>query len=513
MLGHRELKMEDYVGIASRRKWLLIVPPILICAAAFLVSLKIPNRYSSTTQVLVRAQTVPTNIVQPIVDNQLNERLASMKEQILSRSRLQPIVEQFNLYADSTLPLEAKVQKLHDAIQVDAIQPMQDTQSTQIPGFRITVTMSSAQMAQKVCSEITSLFLDEDKRNRHATAGGIATFIDQNLEDARNKMNEQDGKLAAFKGKYQGSLPDDAGNSLGMIGSLSTQLDAVTRSLEGDLQSKTFNESLLQQQLSSWKASQNTTIESNPETLLDQLRKAQEDLVKLRAQYTDEWPDVKAKVAEIDQIKQKIAVAQENKPVTPHTDKQADAASKVPVQEPGSILQLRAALNSLDISIKDKTRQQDELKKRMQTYEARLQLSPAVEQQYKELTRDLTTAQEEYNTLLRERGIAARSNELEQTQQGEQFRILDAASLPESPNYPPRLEIAGGGFAGGLALGFGLIMLLEMRDKAIRTETDVAMFLKIPTLAMVPVLDRRAGGKKRFVFTTGKDDGALEANT
>lgn len=514
MLGHRDLKMEDYIGIASRRKWLLIVPPIVVCIAAFLVSLKIPNRYSSTTQVLVRGQSVPTNIVQPIVDNKLNERLASMKEQILSRSRLEPIVQQFNLFGDTKLSLEEKVQKLHDAIRVDAIEPMQDTQSAQLPGFRITVTLGSARLAQQVCAETTSLFVAEDKESRHATAGGITNFIDQNLEDARKKMNDQDAKLAAFKGRYLGSLPEDGPASLGMIGSLSTQLDAVTRGLEGDLQSKTFNESLLQQQLSQWKASQNTTtIESNPDTLLEQLKKAQDDLVKLRAQYTDEWPDVKAKVAEIEQLKKKIEIAQANKAAAPPADKQTDAGSKGPVVEPGAIVGLRAAINQLDISIKDKTRQQEELKKRIQTYEARLQLSPAVEQQYKELTRDQSTATEEYNNLLKEQGIAARSNELEQTQQGDKFSILDAANLPGSPDFPPRAAIAGGGFAGGLALGLGLIVLLEMRDKSIRTETDIAFFLKVPTLAMVPELDRKVTAGKRFVFATGKDEGAYEANT
>jgi polysaccharide chain length determinant protein (PEP-CTERM system associated) len=512
MLGHREFTMEDYLGIARRRKWLLILPPVLLCATAFLISLLIPNRYSSMTQVLVQAQSVPTSIVQPIINGQLNDRLASMKEQILSRSRLQPIVEQFNLFDNSNLLMDARVQKLHEAITVDPIEPMQDTRSSQLPGFRITVTLGTARLAQQVCSEVTTLFVEEDKRSRHATAGGITSFIGQNLQDAQNKMNEQDAKLAAFKGRYMGSLPEDGPASLQMIGSLSTQLEAVTRGLDSDQQSKTFNESMLQQEISTWKASLNGTAEVGPDALAEQLKKAQDDLVKLRAQYTDEWPDVKNKVAEIEQIKQKIAAAQANKSAVPNpADKQIDVASTTPTTESAAIAQRRALLNVIEISIKDKTRQQDELRTKIRTYEARLQLSPAVEQQYKELTRDFATAQEEYSTLLKEQGVAVRGTELDQTQEGEQFHILDAASLPEKPNFPPRLAIAGGGFAAGLALGLGVIMFLETRDKSLRTESDVAMFLKIPTLAMVPEIDKRSAERKRFVFAAGKGDGSLEA--
>ncbi|HUK31776.1 MAG TPA: hypothetical protein VLV89_11725, partial [Candidatus Acidoferrum sp.] len=254
--------------------------------------------------------------------------------------------------------------------------------------------------------------------------------------------------------------------------------------------------------------------DASPDALQIQLKKAQDELAELRAQYTDEWPAVKNKVAEIEQLKQKIATAEANRSATPNpTGKQPDVAHINSTVEPAAISQRRAILNVIDISIKDKIKQQDDLRNKIHMYEARLQLSPVVEQQYKELTRDFTTAQDEYNTLLKQRGIAERGTELDETQQGEQFKILDAASLPEKPNFPPRLAITGGGFAGGFALGLGIILLLEMRDKSLRTESDVAMFLKIPTLALVPEMDKRAAGKKRFVFATGKDDGALEANT
>jgi polysaccharide chain length determinant protein (PEP-CTERM system associated) len=512
MLGHRDMTMEDYIGIARRRIWLLVVPPIVVCVGAYFVARIIPPRYSSTTQVLIQGQSVSPEIVPTIITGQLNERLASMKEQILSRTYLQPLLERFSLFNDSKLSLEARVQRLRDSIEVDPIRAMEDTRASQLPGFKITVTLGSGRLAQQVCSEIYLMFSEEWGKSREATAAGTETFLDKALDDARTKMNEQDAKLAAFKSRYTGSLPEDEQASLGMISTLSTQLDAATQGLDRDLQTKTFTESMLQQQLATWRTSLNSTTTGgvSEETLQDQLRKAQEDLVKLRAQYTDEWPDVKNKVAEIDQLKKKIAAAQAVKPVT---KPQTDAASTGSTTEPVPIQQLRATLGSLEISIQDKTRQQQELRSRIHTYEAKIQLRPVVEQQYKELTRDFTTAEKEYSTLLTQRGTAARGAELEHQQQGEQFRILDAANLPEKPLFPNKLYFVAGGFGGGLALGLALVLVLEMKDKSLRTESDVELFLKIPTLAMVPLIDKKSAAPKRFVFATGKDDGSFEANT
>ena len=514
MLGHREMAMEDYLGILRRRVWLLVLPPIVLCVGAYLVSRFLPPRYSSTTQVLIQGQSVPTDVVAPIITGQLNDRLASMKEQILSRTHLEPLLERFDIFDESNLSLEARIQKLRDAIQVDPIHAMEDTRASQLPGFRITVTLASARLAQEVCSEIYRLYAEEWGKSREATAEGTTTFLDEALETARNKMNEQDARLASFKSRYTGSLPEDEQASLGMISTLSTQLDAVTQGLDRDLQTKTFTQSMLDQQVSTWKNSQNSTTGTvNPDTLQDQLKKAQEDLVTLRSKYKDEWPDVKSKVEEIEELKQKIAAAQAIKPVTKPPEKQADTATANSIAEPLAIQQQRATLGSLEISIQEKTKQQQELRNRIQSYEAKIQLRPMVEQQYKELTRDFTSAQDEYNTLLKQRGTAARSAELERRQQGEQFRVLDAANLPEKPVFPNRLLFVAGGFGGGLVLGVALILGIEMRDKSLRTESDMEMFLKIPTLAMVPVINKRSVSQRRFVFPAAKDDASVGANT
>jgi uncharacterized protein involved in exopolysaccharide biosynthesis len=131
------------------------------------------------------------------------------------------------------------------------------------------------------------------------------------------------------------------------------------------------------------------------------------------------------------------------------------------------------------------------------TYQARLSMTPGVEQEYKELTRDYQTALQFYNDLLSKKNQSEMATSLERRQQGEQFRVMDPPDLPERPSFPNRPLFAGGGLGVGLALGIGITLLLELQDKSLRTEDDVEHFLRLPTLAMVPLISDRKGVKKQ----------------
>src|SRR6202043_4156839 len=119
-----------------------------------------------------------------------------------------------------------------------------------------------------------------------------------------------------------------------------------------------------------------------------------------------------------------------------------------------------------------KTKEQEKIQQAIKLYQDRVQSSPVVEQQYKELTRDYQTALDFYNDLLKKRDQSAMATDLEHHQEGEQFRVLDPANLPDKPSFPNRPLFALGGLAGGLGLGLAIAFALEMKDTSMRSERD-----------------------------------------
>ena len=476
--------MEDYLAIARRHRLILVLPVILGAILAYGISLTIPYQYLSQTLVLVKQPAVPDSVVKPIVNEDLNQRLATMKQQILSRTRLEPIIQDFGLYKkdqDRGLPMEELVGRLRKTITVTLVESMTETRN-QVPGFTVTVVSDNPRLAQQICTQVTSMFIEESAKTMEQLTTNTTEFITRQLGQAKVKLDEQDSRLAAFKRQFMGSLPEDEAANLNLLNGLNTQLEATTQALSRAQQEKAFAESMLSQQLAAW---QSTTTEKSPLTLDMQLNDLQNQLVSMEAKYTADYPDVIRLKNNIAQLKKKIADAHAS-------DAQRPSAPKDAV-EPPNIQQLRAQIHQNDLVIKDKTVQEEQIQAQIRTYQGRISLSPSVEQQYKELTRDYQSSLDNYNDLLKKQTQSQIGKDLETQQQGEQFQVLDPASLPESPTYPDHKLFGMGGLAGGLMIGVGIVLVIEMRDNTLRTERDVEFFLKVPTLAMVPALELQGG--------------------
>jgi polysaccharide chain length determinant protein (PEP-CTERM system associated) len=466
-----------------RRRWVLIVVLTLVGGPlAYGVSRFLPNKYKSQTLVLVEQPTVPTDIVKPVISADLTQRLSSMKQQILSRTRLEPVIRQYGLYANdiNRVSMDDLVARLQKAIDVTPIRPMEETNAHSLPGFFVSVTLDNGRTAQEVCTSITSMFIEENLRLRQTNAEDTTQFLSQQLTDAQAKLNQQDAKLAAFKSQYMNVLPDEEKTNLNLLMGLTSQLDAATQSLARAQQDKSFAETQLTQQIASWQAAQGGR---SPETLEQQLVALQNLLTSLQARYTDDYPDVIKTKSDIAALKKKIAEGEAQASAT-NSDKKPK-----PTAEPAQIQQLRAQIHSQDQIIAEKSREQEQIKQQIKIYQERVQSSPAIEQQYKELTRDYQTALDFYNSLLRKRDESAMATDLERRQEGEQFRVLDPANLPDNPSFPNRPLFTLGGFGGGLALGLGLAFLLELKDTSLKTERDVEFALRLPVLALIPAID------------------------
>lgn len=491
MLGQREMSMEDYMGILRRGWWILLIPALLGPILGYGVSLFLPEKYTSQTLVLVEQPKVPDRIIPPIVIEELAQTLGTMKEKILSRARLEPIVKDNNLFGQDAkrLPMEDLVTRMRDSVKITPVTAI-GSRDGGVPGFTIAFTYSDARTAQLVCNQITAMFIEEDLKRREGNAQGTADFLESQLQEAKRKLDEQDAKLAEFKRRNIGQMPGNEGVSLQLLMSSMAQLDATTQAISRTQSDKAYQETILQQQLAAMQTAPDGT---SPQALDKQMATLQAELVQLEGRYTPDHPDVVKKKREVAQLQERIA-------------EQSAAVKKAPPErtqtttalEPPSIMQLRNQIRLLNQTIAEKTRDQARLQENIRTYQARVQLSPQIEQEFKELTRDYDTAMGFYNDLLAKKTSSEMSIALITKQQGQYFKIMDPANLPASPSYPNRLLFAGGGLGGGLGLGLGIVLLLEMKDKAMRYEADIVHFLDLPALAQVPVIGPEGQPKSRF---------------
>jgi polysaccharide chain length determinant protein (PEP-CTERM system associated) len=492
MVRNGEINVADVKRILRRHWWIPVVTMTLLGAAGMVATMVLPKKFTSSTVVLVEQPTVPIDIVKPVVTDDLNRRLASMQEQILSRSRLQPIIEKFNLYPQQRekTHMEDLVAQLRKAVEVELIQPMQGSINRQPPGFHVNVTFDNPQLAQQICTEITSMFMEQNAKRREQQSEDTTHFLSQQLNEAKGKLDEQDARLAQFKRQYLGSLPEEEQANLSLLTGMNTQLEAVTQALNRAQQDKVLTETMLNSQEANWKATQSG--QQNPETQDQQLSALQDQLTNLLSRYTAEHPDVIKLKAQIADLKRKMEEEPANKkPVN---------AAQANLHEPPQLQQLRAKIKQDEMSIAELTKRQAQIQEQTRVIQGRVQASPMVEQQFKELTRNYQTALELYNELLKKRENSAMATDLEHQQESETFKVLDAPSLPLTPSFPKKLVFVGGGLGAGLALALGIMYLLAVGDKSMYTERDVEVCLKMPVLTMVPSFEVSASGNHELTL-------------
>jgi polysaccharide chain length determinant protein (PEP-CTERM system associated) len=489
MMRDGEVPMSEVKRVGRKYWWIVPITVAGTLSIAMLLTVVLPKKYTSKTLVLIDQPSVSADIVKPVVSEASNQRLASMQQEILSRTHLQPIIEKFGLYPEDrgSTHIDDLILRLHDAITVSPLEAMPGTQQHQMPGFQISVVFNNPQTAQRICSEITTMFMEQNAKYMDEKSTSTTRFVSQHVEEAKQKLDDQDAKLADFKRHYIGSLPDSEQTNLSLLGTMNSQLDASTQALNRTQQDKSLNESLLSTQLANWKQASNGS--GNPETLEQQLTALEDLLSTLESRYTAQHPDVIKTKSQIEELKKQIAAG-------PRPGMSV-APTRASATEPQQIQQLRLRIRQDDLDIADLSKRQAQIQSQINTLQGRLQSSPAVEQQYKELTRNYQTALDFYNDLLKKRDQSEIAGDLNHQQEGEHFNVLDPPSLPLQASFPNPLFFAGGGLAAGLLLSAGIIYLLAALDKAMHTILDVEYCLKLPVLAAVPILNQKGKGHGR----------------
>jgi polysaccharide chain length determinant protein (PEP-CTERM system associated) len=484
--------LQRYLGIVRRRHLQFLIPLFLGWALVWGASWVLPPRYQSTTLILVEQPTMPKNYVTPNVNDDLQDRMQSITQQILSRTRLLHIIDQLNLYTQphSQPSPDQKVDRMRKDIDIELVRDAHN----QITAFNVSYASRDPHLAQQVTSELTNLFINENLEVRQQQSEDTTKFLESQLETARRTLSDQEDKIRQFKAQHPGELPAQVGSNLQILAGLQSQLQTEEDALNTAKQQRVYLETLVSQYRSMQgtpKTSGGTTLVGLP-AIDEQLDKLKAQLADLSSHYTDRHPDVrklKQQIAETERTRGRIIAdlkAKSSAPVDPAATTTPDPSTMTDATSP--MVQLQGQLQSNRVEIANREHAVADLKTKVVDYQARLNQEPVREQQLSDLTRGYEQSKANYDDLLKKKNESAMATSMELLQQGERFRIIDPPSLPVKPEFPNRLKFCGLGLGIGLALGAVVAGAFEMTDDRIYDENELQKLLPIAVISEIPTV-------------------------
>jgi succinoglycan biosynthesis transport protein ExoP len=495
-LGDRRPQgLEEYWAIVLRRRWWILTPLFLCWAAVWGISWLLPTTYQSEALILVEQQKVPDQYVVPNVTENLQNRLQSITQQILSRTRLQATIDRFRLYSrphglSTLLKSRDPIDQMRSDINIDLVKA--SGRPGDFTAFKIRYSAESAQLAQSVNSELTSLFVEENAKSQRQLSENTTTFLERQLADARARMEEQENQVAAFKAKHAGYLPEQLGSNVQILAGLQGQSENAQHALNAAKQQKIYLESLRQQYQSAqaYLGGEDPTLTSTgavDKELLD-LRLRLNDS---HARYTDIYPDtiaLKDKIAQLELLKKETEVQIASDQSSGEATNGVDHAAAEIVQggSPTAMMQIKSQLKANQLEIQNGQEHEKDLESQIRAYQTRLNLTPQTEQELAGISRGYEESKSNYNSLLQKQTQSRLATSLEQGQQGEQFRIIDPPSSPEKPSAPNHFQLSLFGFTLGIGLGLGLAVALELTDVRVQQEQDLEGIVTARVLVSIP---------------------------
>jgi polysaccharide chain length determinant protein (PEP-CTERM system associated) len=506
MLPGKKFTFDEIGRILRQRSWIVLVSVFVCTFIALLTSRFLPNQYQSEALIQIVPQRVPDSYVQTTVTTRLDERLKTITQQIMSRTRLEQLVTELDVYPEErrSQPMEDVVAMMRTNIGV-TLTPVTGAaraRNADPDSFRVQFSYSDPQVAQRVAAQLANLFIAENTRLRGIQAESTNDFLETQLAEARAKLVEQEKKVEAFRKRYTGRLPAQMQTNMQAIQNTQLQLQSLIASLENDRSRKLITERLLSDAVAADLVPSVATLptiagvpgaDAAPAgaTARQQLEAARQSLQRLSSRLTAEHPDIRRLqnvIAELEPLAAaevqasssiasgaSVATAPTARVLTPDQERRREQISA-----------MRAELGTLSRSIVFKEAEERRLRAQVADYQARIEAVPGLESEWTSLSRDYETQQEAYRLLLQKSESSKVAANLERRQIGEQFNILDSPRVPSRPLSPQRLLINAAGFMIGLVFGLAIVGLLVFLDSTYRTEGDVVNALSLPVLAVVP---------------------------
>ena len=493
MIEHPEDQNESsfeigrYLGVIRRRHMLFLIVLAVVWAAVWGSSWFLHARYKSSTLILVEEPTMPKNYVEPNVNENLQDRLQSISQQILSRTRLLRIIENLQLYdqAKAKLSPDDRVERMRKDIDVELVH----NQNGGITAFRVTYTATDPIAAQRVTNELTKLFISENLSVRQQQSESTTEFLQNQLAIARSNLADQEAKVRAFQASHEGALPTQQASNLQILSGLQSQLQNEQDALNAVRQQRAYHQSMIDQYRALRGTSGSSTTASGLTEIDQQLEKLRAKLADLSTRYTDQFPEVvqvKDEIARTEKYRSQLAADLKKNASAKDRASDGQTAEVTDIAQSAALLQFQSQLKSDELEITNRQEAITALKARINDYQSRLSAEPAVSEQLADLTRGYEQSQTNYNDLLKKESDSRMATSMEQMQEGERFSIIDPPSLPIKPDSPNRLKMCGAGAGAGFALGLLLVVLLEFLDDRLYTDAEIHRLLSTSVISEVP---------------------------
>ena len=503
----KSLDINDYTEIFLRRVWYIVIPFIVIMAAATLYAFLLPKMYRATTLIFVSAQKVPESFVRPTVTSKIQDRLQSISQEIMSRTRLEQVISEFKLYSEEakSLSREEIIELMRENIKVE-IEGKEGRESV----FTISYIGADPRVVAMVTNKLASLFIEENLKLREEQSQGTSDFVSIELNATRAKLEEQEAAITLFKKQFIGELPEQREANLRIV----DQLQIQSLKINDNVKAAQDRKMIIQQQLSDTKMQMAfvplsgnpkdertaTTTESDFSRLplptqkvlsryQEQLNQGRNLLLELKSKYKENHPDIlraKRYVAELEEKIENIK-AQE---MGENMEAKETTISSSPLV--ASVKQMEGQLVATDLEIKRLQEEDSKIKAKIAQVQGRLEKTPIREIAQSNLTRDYQNMKESYQTLLGKSQEAQQAENLERRQKGEQFKVVDPARIPEKPMQEKVLRILIFGLLLGMGSGIGMAFLREQMDRSFRDAEDLEATMEFKVLANIPRIQKKA---------------------
>jgi succinoglycan biosynthesis transport protein ExoP len=530
-MEEQSIDLKEFLGALRRRKKQIATTAGILLVLAIAVAFLLPPVYRSTATILIEEQEIPPELVRSTITSYADQRIQVISQQVMTRANLMQIIEKYDLYAaqrrretsEDTLERLRKNIRM-EMLSADVIDRARGVKTTATIAFTLSFDGETPDAAQKVTNELVSLYLNENLKARRQMAAEASSFLAEEADRLSRHISELETKLAAFKAKNFGRLPELTQLNLQLRDRADSEVMEAERQISVLQQQKGFLESQLTQikpnspifsasgervpdasdqlnaleakyaslsgiyspqhpdlvkmrrEIASLKKETGQTGVSVEEA--KQLSKLKVELATMRERYSDEHPDVL-------KLKRSIAALEEaQKRGGPVGD---DLRSRKP--DNPAYLSVRAQLDNVENELKTMRAKREELVSKRASYETRLQQTPEVEREYLDLTRDRESTMHQYQDIKAKEMEAQVSQQLEKDSKGERLSLIDPPQLPEKPHSPNRPAILLLGFILSLGGGVGYASVMESMDTSIRGAKALAGMTKAPVLAMIPYME------------------------